>query len=78
MLDQIWQLLMNFGLDVHEIGDSIRSLIEVDEKGNIVGGLLQPIANLPLVGGILGAFGDFAPDSELTTKVVETTAETIL
>ncbi len=78
MLDQIWQLLSNFGLDITEIGAAIKTLIEVDDKGNIIGGLLQPIANLPLVGGILGAFGDFAPSAELTTKVVETTAETIL
>jgi hypothetical protein len=74
MLDSIWQLLKNYGLNVEEISTSIKSLVEVDESGNISGGLLEPIANFPLIGGILAAFGGFAPNVE---EIVETTAETI-
>lgn len=74
MLDSIWQLLKNYGLNIEEISSSIKSLIEVDADGNIVGGLLEPIANFPLVGGILAAFGSFAPNVE---EIVETTTETL-
>ncbi len=76
MLDTIWQLLRNFDLDTDEIGAAIRELIVVDDGNNIIGGLLEPIANFPLIGGILAAFGGFAPEEGLT-KVVETTIETI-
>ena len=74
MLDSIWQLLKNYGLNIEEISSSIKSLIEVDADGNIVGGLLAPIANFPLIGGILSAFGGFAPSVE---DIVETTTETL-
>ena len=74
MLDSIWQLLKNYGLNIEEISASIKSLVEVDEGGNIIGGILEPIANFPLIGGILSAFGGFAPNVE---EIVETTTETI-
>lgn len=74
MLDSIWQLLKNYGLNIEEISASIKSLVEVDADGNIVGGLLEPIANFPLIGGILGMFGGFAPNAE---EIVETTTEII-
>ncbi len=74
MLDSIWQLLKNYGLDIAEISDAIKSLVVVDANGNIIGGLLEPMKNFPLIGDILAAFGDFAPNIE---DVVETTAETI-
>ncbi len=76
MLDSIWQLLKNYGLNTDEISESIRSLIIVDDAGNITGGLLAPIANFPLIGGILAAFGGFAPAPGLTAAI-ETTTETI-
>ena len=74
MLDSIWQLLKNYGLNIEEISTSIKSLVEVDADGNIVGGLLEPIANFPLIGGILSMFGGFAPNAE---EIVETTTEII-
>ncbi len=63
MLENIWLLLKNYGLNVDEIGESIRSLVEVDKDGNIIGGMLAPLKDFPLIGGILGAFGDFAPET---------------
>ena len=74
MLDSIWQLLKNYGLNIEEISASIKSLVEVVEGGNIIGGMLAPIANFPLIGGILSAIGGFAPNVE---EIVETTTETI-
>ena len=73
MLDSIWQLLKNYGLNVEDISTSIKSLVKVDESGNIVGGMLEPIANFPLIGGILYASGSFAPNVE---ELVEATKET--
>ncbi len=74
MLDSIWQLLANYGLDVQEIADGIKSLIEVDANGSISGGLLEPLKNIPLIGDILAAFGGFSPEG-ITTTVATTVAD---
>ncbi len=79
MLDSIWQLLANYGLDVQEIADGIKSLIVTDDSGAIIGGLLEPMKNFPIIGSLLAAFGDFAPDNITTaaTTVAESVSETI-
>lgn len=66
MLDSIWQLLANFGLDVKEISDAMGSLIKVDAEGN-VSGSLAALIDFPLVGIILNAFASFAPNVPETT-----------
>ena len=73
MLDSIWQLLANYGLDVQEIADGINSLFTViettDAEGNVVteyGGTLGALAEFPLIGMILQAFASFAPAVEET------------
>lgn len=66
MLDSIWQLLANFGLDVTEIADAMGSLIKVDAEGN-VSGSLAALIDFPLVGIILNAFASFAPNVPETT-----------
>ncbi len=73
MLDSIWQLLANYGLDVQEIADGINSLFTViettDAEGNVVteyGGTLGALAEFPLVGMVLQAFASFAPAVEET------------
>lgn len=66
MLDSIWQLLANFGLDVKEIADAMGSLIKVDAEGN-VSGSLAALIDFPLVGIILNAFASFAPNVPETT-----------
>ena len=67
MLDSIWQLLVNFGLDTKEIADGIGSLIKLDEAGNVVGGDLAALADFPLVGMILKLFASFTPPVPETT-----------
>ncbi len=71
MLDSIWQLLANYGLNTEEIADGIHSLIKpvVDAEGNITGyeGTLGVLANFPLIGDILKGFASFAP--AVTTTV---------
>ncbi len=74
MLNSIWQLLANYGLDTKEIADAIHSLIEpvVDAEGNVVGyeGTLGAIVDFPIIGSIIKGFADFAPAIAETTETV--------
>ena len=73
MLDSIWQLLANYGLDTGEIAGGINSLFTViettDAEGNVVteyGGTLGALADFPIIGTILQAFASFSPAVEET------------
>ncbi len=74
MLDSIWQLLANYGLDTKEIADAIHSLLEpvVDAEGNVVGyeGTLAAIVDFPIIGSVLKGFADFAPAVAETTETI--------
>ena len=74
MLDSIWQLLANYGLDVKEIADAIHTLVEpvVDAEGNVVGyeGTLAAIVDFPIIGSVLKGFADFAPAVAETTETI--------
>lgn len=65
MLDSIWQLLANYGLDIEEIADAMGKLIKVvgvDAEGNpIYGGNLAALIDFPIIGTILKAFVSFTP-----------------
>ncbi len=69
MLNSIWQLLANYGLDTQEIADAMHSLIQpvVDAEGNVVGyeGTLASLVEFPIIGSVLQGFASFAP--EITT-----------
>ncbi len=73
MLDSIWQLLADSGLDVGEIADGISSLFSIttttDANGNTVetyGGTLGALADFPIIGMVLKAFASFTPVVEET------------
>ncbi len=74
MLDSIWQLLANYGLDTKEIADAIHSLVKpvVDAEGNVVGyeGTLAAIVDFPIIGSVLKGFADFAPAVAETTETI--------
>ena len=74
MLNSIWQLLANYGLDTKEIADAFHSLIEpvVDAEGVVVGyeGTLGAIVDFPIIGSIIKGFADFAPAIAETTETV--------
>ena len=53
MLDSIWQLLANYGLDTGEIADGISSLFTVTETTDAEGNVVTEY------GGTLGALADF-------------------
>ena len=60
MLDSIWQLLKDNGLDVEEISNGISSLFSVNEDGTF-GGILGALGNFPIIGTILQLFSSFTP-----------------
>ena len=60
MLDSIWMLLKDNGLDVEEIANGISSLFTVNEDGTY-GGILAALGDLPLIGTVLQLFSSFAP-----------------
>lgn len=73
MLDSIWQLLANYGLDTGEIAGGIGSLFSIttttDADGNTVetyGGSLAALADFPIIGTVLKAFASFTPAVEET------------
>ncbi len=71
MLDSLWQLLFDNGLNTDEIAGGINSLFTqtgTDADGNpIYGGTLGALADFPIIGMILKAFLSFAP---ATTETV--------
>ena len=74
MLDSIWQLLANYGLDTKEIADGVHSLIQpvVDADGAVVGyeGTLASLVDFPIIGSVLKGFADFAPAIADTTETI--------
>lgn len=71
MLDSIWQLLANNGLNTEEIATSIQSLFYIvgeDAEGKaIYGGSLKALGDFPVIGTVLKALASFAPAVENTT-----------
>ena len=66
MLESIWTVLGNYGLDLSEIADAMSGLFAaVVEDGEVVGysGTLAALADVPVVGEILKAFASFAPSA---------------
>lgn len=69
MLESIWQVLGNYGLDLSEIATSMSGLFtattvvdpETQEESVVYGGTLAALADVPVVGDILKAFASFAP-----------------
>ena len=60
MLDSIWQLLYDNGLDVEEISNGISSLFSVNEDGSF-GGILGALGDFPIIGTVLQLFSTFTP-----------------
>ncbi|NMP37777.1 MAG: hypothetical protein GX051_06585 [Clostridiales bacterium] len=74
MLQSIYALLANYGLDVQDIANAMSSLIttsiDPDTGEKVFGGPLAPLASMPVVGEILELFASFAP---VVTTTVEST-----
>lgn len=77
MLDSIWQLLRNNGLDTDDIANSIHSLFYkvpavTDAEGAVIepehyDGTLRALAGFPVLGTLLELLAGFAPAVDPTT-----------
>lgn len=67
MLDSIWQLLSNNGLNTADIAESIRELFYIDEITGEPGGKLRALAGFPILGTLLELLAGFAPALESNT-----------
>jgi hypothetical protein len=57
MLVSMWSIMANFGFDTADLANKIANIIAKDENGNYTG-TLAPVAEIPLIGGIIGIFAD--------------------
>ncbi len=57
MLVSLWSIMANFGFDTGDLANKIGNIIAKDQDGDYTG-VLAPIAEVPLVGTIIGLFAD--------------------
>lgn len=62
MLEALWPLLGNFGVDLEEVAQALSSVIAptYDDAGEIIGytGSLAPFVNVPVIGEIIVSLAD--------------------
>lgn len=67
MLEALWPLLGNFGVDLEEVAQALSSVIApvFDESGNIIGytGSLAPFVDLPVVGEIIVSLAELVAEN---------------
>ena len=66
MLVSLWSIMANFGFDTGDLANKIGSIIAKDENGNYTGTLAR-IAEIPLVGSIIGMFADIGSSAGQAT-----------
>ena len=57
MLVSMWSIMANFGFNTDELAKKIASILAKDENEKYTG-TLAPVAEIPLIGGIIGIFAD--------------------
>ena len=65
MLNAIWQLLSDNGLDTADIAESMRKLFYVEN--GVPQGKLASLSDFPIIGILLNLLASFAPAVETTT-----------
>ncbi len=68
MLQSLWELLGNFGVDLDEIAQSLASVIApvVDpDTGDIIGyaGSLAPLVEVPVIGDVIKSLADLVAEN---------------
>lgn len=62
MLQAIWEILGNYGVDLNQVAQALSSVISpnYDEDGNIIGysGYLAAFVDLPYVGDVIKQLAD--------------------
>ena len=57
MLVSMWSIMANFGFETDELARKIANILAKDENEKYTG-TLAPVAEIPLIGGIIGLFAD--------------------
>lgn len=65
MLQSLWQLLANFGVDVDQIAEALKELIWLDPDTNEYVGQLSALIDVPVVGDLLKALVTVIPDVQI-------------
>ena len=66
MLVSLWSIMANFGFDTGDLANKIGNIIAKDNNGNYTG-TLAPVAEIPLVGTIIGLFADIGSSAGQAT-----------
>ena len=66
MLVSLWSIMANFGFDTRDLADKIGNIIATDENGKYTG-TLAPVADIPLIGTVIGLFADIGNASGQAT-----------
>ena len=65
MLQAIWDVLDNYGLEVTEIAEAMKTLIWFNPDTNEYEGNLAKLVDFPVIGDILKAFASAIPNVQL-------------
>ncbi|MBR2953490.1 MAG: hypothetical protein IKK46_09255 [Clostridia bacterium] len=66
MLVSLWSIMANFGFDTGDLANKIGNIIAKDKDENYTG-ILAPIAEIPLIGDIIGLFADIGSSAGQAT-----------
>jgi hypothetical protein len=66
MLVSLWSIMANFGFDTGDLANKIGNIIAKDQDGDYTG-VLAPVAEVPLVGTIIGLFADIGSSAGQAT-----------
>lgn len=65
MLVSMWSIMANFGFDTGDLANKIGNIIAKGEDGYT--GTLAPVAEIPLIGEIIGLFADIGSSAGQAT-----------
>ncbi len=57
MLVSLWSIMANFGFDTQDLANKIGNIIAKDENEKYTG-TLAPVADIPLIGTVIGLFAE--------------------
>ncbi len=66
MLVSLWSIMANFGFDTQDLANKIGNIIAKDKDENYTG-TLAPIAEIPLIGTVIGLFADIGSSAGQAT-----------
>jgi hypothetical protein len=65
MLVSLWSIMANFGFDTGDLANKIGNIIAKSDEGYT--GTLAPVAEIPLIGTVIGLFADIGSSAGQAT-----------